>query len=252
MAKKRVFTKILNVRFDTFSMKDSVDYVYDFLNGEENHIIVTPNPEMVMASRKDEEFERILNSADFCMPDGIGVVWASKFNSKIIDERVGGCDFTMNLFEKISREEKAVKIYILGAAKGVAKKAKINIETKYKNIDVVGTADGYFEEKSEEVVIEEIKTSKPDILLVGLGMKRQEKWISKNIELPSKISMGVGGTIDVLAGEVKRAPDFFIKFHLEWFYRIAKQPKRIGRAMQLPLFAYLVLDEKIFNRRPRG
>ncbi len=245
----RKYSTILNIKFDTFTMEESVKYAMNFLEEDKNHIIVTPNPIMVMDAKKDENFENVLNNADLCLPDGIGVVYASKLYDVKISERVGGCDFTQTLFDKIKTLNKTV--YILGAGPGVAQLAKENIEKKYTGLKVVGFHDGYFSkiEGEEDKIKEEIRNKKPDILLVGLGGKTQENWIYNNKDLPVKISIGVGGTIDVLSGTVKRAPKIWIKLKLEWLYRILKEPKkRVKPALAIPLFMLSVLKERFFKK----
>ncbi len=205
---------------------------------------------MVMDAKKDESFEKILNEADLCIPDGIGVVYASKLYDNKITERVGGCDFTEKLFDEVKSLNKTV--YILGAGPGVAKKAKENIEKKYNGLKVVGFHDGYFSkiQGEEEKIKEEIRQKKPDILLVGLGGKVQEKWVYDNKDLPVKISIGVGGTIDVLGDNVKRAPKIWINLKLEWLYRILKEPKkRFKPALSIPIFILEVLKEKISKKK---
>ncbi len=236
-------TKILDVNFDTYTMEEAVDKALAFLESSEHHMVVTPNPEMVMLAREDKEFCEILNKADLCIPDGIGVVYASKLNKVKITERVGGCDFTQNIFKKA----KDKKVYILGAGENVAEMAKENINKTYDGIEVIGVHNGFFNEDEEKIILEEIRSLKPDILLVGLGMGKQEKWIYNHKDLPIKLAIGVGGTIDVLAGHVKRAPKIFIKLNLEWLYRALKQPKRLWRTLKLPLFVLVVLKKKIFS-----
>ncbi len=246
---RRKFCEILNIKFDTFSMEETVDYAEKLLDENKNHLIVTPNPIMVMDAKKDKSFENVLNRADICMPDGIGVVYASKLYENKIYERVGGCDFTKKLFEKIKNKNKTV--YILGAGKGVPEKAKNYIEKTYEGLTVIGFHDGYFSNVvgEEEKIIQEITEKKPDILLVGLGAKKQEMWIYNNFDLPVKLSIGVGGTIDVFAGVVKRAPKIWINLKLEWLYRILKEPKkRLKPAMAIPKFIFAVLGEKISKK----
>ncbi len=246
---KRKYSTVLNIKFDTFTMDECLDYALTLFNEDKNHIVVTPNPIMVMDAKKDKNFEKILNDADLCLPDGIGVVYASRLYNEKISERVGGCDFTERLFDKVKTLNKTV--YILGAGPGVAKLAKENIEKKYEGLKVVGFHDGYFSkiEGEEDKIKEEIRSKKPDILLVGLGGKTQENWIYNNKDLPVKISIGVGGTIDVLGGTVKRAPEIWIKLKLEWLYRILKEPKkRIKPALAIPLFILTVLKEKFLKK----
>ncbi len=234
-------SSILGVMFDNYGNAETLEILKGYLKEDKNHIIITANPEMVMAAKNDSEFNTIMNDADLVLPDGIGIVIASRLLKKGINERVPGCDTVQALFEKTS-----ATVYLLGGKPGVCELAKENIESKYKNIKVIGLNDGYFDNEKEILITEEIKRLKPDILLVGLGFPKQEKWIYKNKDLPVKISIGVGGTLDVLAGVVKRAPICFQKLGLEWFYRLIKQPSRIGRMSILPIF---MLNVILFNNK---
>ncbi len=240
-------TEVLNISFDVLTMNEVIKKANEFLNTEGNKYIVTPNSEMCIVAKEDEKFRNILNKADLIIPDGIGVVFASKLNKNKLKERVAGYDFVINFFEKHNKDK--LKVYMLGSKPGVTDKAKINIENKYKNVEVVGHRDGYFKKDDEQKIVEEISKQQPDLLLVALGMNKQETFIyNYKDKLNSKISIGVGGAIDVLAGEVKRAPKIFIKLNLEWFYRLLKQPTRFFRMLNIPKFVLVVLFEKIKSR----
>ncbi len=235
---------ILGTKVDNVTFAEAIVLLKQYLQGNKNNIIVTPNPEIIVKAREDAEFREILNSASLCTADGIGVVYASKFYKNKINERVCGYDMTIEML-KLHKETNA-SFYLLGAGKGVAEKAVQNLKSTYTGINVVGCHDGYFDEEEEKKIIEEIISLKPSILILGLGMKKQEKFATKYKDvIPCKITFCVGGTIDVLSGEAKRAPDIFIKFNLEWFYRLMKNPKRFFRMLSLPYFMILVFIEKI-------
>lgn len=241
-------TNILNVPIDVVTSEEALNKLLYYINNESkiNHLVVTPNPEMVMRAKKDEEFFNIIKNADLVVPDGIGIVLASKLNKLKLSERVAGCDLVLSLFKNIEKHNTTV--YILGGKPGVAEKAKHNIESKYKNIRVVGIQNGYFNNQEEKLILEDIKSLSPDVLLVGLGFPRQEKWIYKyKNSLPVCISIGVGGTIDVIAGVVKRAPKIYRNLGLEWLYRLLCQPKRIFRMVNLPIFVFNVIIYKLFK-----
>ncbi|WP_242293000.1 WecB/TagA/CpsF family glycosyltransferase [Bacillus cereus group sp. BfR-BA-01441] len=234
---------ILGVPFDNITSKKALEKLLEFLKTDKNHLLITPNPEIVMEAQNDKELMKILNEADLVVPDGIGVVLASKLEKNSIKERVPGCDLMFALFNTMKDSNKTV--YILGGAPGVAEKAKLNMERKYENIKIIGTHHGYFAEHEEEKIIREIQQLKPDLLMVGLGCPRQEKWIYTNKNrLPVKISAAIGGTIDIMAGTTKRAPRMFQVMGLEWFHRLLEQPKRIFRMKKLPLFLIAVLKDK--------
>ena len=237
---------ILNVKFDNVTMAEAINKCADFLKTDKVNAIVTPNPEIVMQARKDSIYQKILNNSELVIPDGIGVVIGSKILKTPLKERVAGYDLICNLLNEQSIDNK--KIYILGAKPGVAEKAKKNIEIKY-NAKVVGLHDGYFKEDDEESIIKDINNSGANIILVGLGMVRQEKFIDKYKKVLNniRIAIGCGGSIDVLAGVAQRAPKFYVEHNLEWFYRLVKQPTRIGRMMQLPKFLLVVAIKKNNN-----
>lgn len=237
-------TDILGVPFDALSRKEAKEKALQFFKTDKQHAIFTPNPEMVMCARKDEELMRILKSADMVIPDGIGIVYASKLNKIKISERVAGYDFVQSLFETLKSTN--LTVYFLGGAPTVAEQAKLAMEQKYNGLKIIGVNDGYFDAKKEKIIIEEIRSLKPDLLLVGLGVPRQEKWIDKHKDLlPCKVFIGVGGSFDGFAGVVPRAPEIFIKLNLEWFYRLMKQPSRIKRQIQIPVFVLTVIFVKI-------
>lgn len=239
-------TNILGVNVDALTMKEVMSKVDLYLKQDNYNMIFTPNPEMIMAAREDSYFKQVLNSASVVIPDGIGVVYASKLNDVKITERVAGCDVVFNMLEKYKGTNKT--FYFLGAGKGVAQQAKIKMEEQYKGIKIVGVHDGYFDAEEEQNIINEINELKPDVLLVGLGLGKQEKWIYEHQDLNVKLAMGVGGVIDVMAGVVQRAPEIFIKMNLEWFYRLLKQPSRFFRILKLPLFILVVFYEKLIKK----
>ena len=239
---------ILGVPFNNMSPVETVELLNVYLNGDTKAAVYTPNPEMVMTALKDPEFMEVLNTSAVNIPDGIGIVYASRFTENRIEERVPGCDTVLALFDKMRNTKKTA--YFFGGAPGVAEKAKEEMEKRFKGLTVVGTADGYFDEEKEQLIIADINEKKPDLLLVGIGFPKQEKWIAKHLDgLDVKVAIGVGGSLDVFSGTVKRAPKAFIKLNLEWFYRLLCQPSRIGRMMQLPAFMVEVIKDRYFKRK---
>lgn len=227
--------EVLGCKFDNVNMQEAVEKCKEFINGDNGNLIVTPNPEIVMRAREDEEFKNIINNAELVIPDGIGIVKAANILKTPLKERVAGYDLICNLLEE--GKDGSISFYFFGSKPGFAEEAKQKLEKKYPNIKIVGTHTGYFNSEEEEEIVKEIRNLRPDVLLVGIGAPKQEKFINKyKNEGFFKIGIGCGGSIDVLAGEVKRAPKLFIKLHLEWFYRLLKQPSRFGRMMVLPKF----------------
>lgn len=238
------FSYVLGVKFNNVTHVEAIGLLECFLEEDRCHCVYTPNPEIVMAARKDAEFMKILNDADLVVPDGIGVVIGSKFTKNKLKERVAGYDLVQGLFAEI--KNRRYSVYFFGGAPGVALEAKQKMEQKYKGLKIIGVNDGYFDAEKEKLILEDIKNKKPDVLLVGLGAPKQEKWIAKyKDELPVKICIGVGGSFDGMSGRVRRAPQIFIKLGLEWFYRLLRQPSRFFRMLKLPLFLAVVIKNRL-------
>ena len=240
----RTTVDILGVPVDNITMNEAVNTVEDFLNYPRVNCVFTPNAEIMMEAQRDSKFKEILCNANLVLADGAGVVLASKILKPVLKERVAGFDLVYNLFERFSNKD--VKFFFFGGKPGVAQEAYQKLLDKNININLVGTRDGYFSESEEKEIIDEINSSKADILLVALGAPKQEKWIYKNKDkLNVKVCIGVGGTFDGIAGRMKRAPKFFQKHGLEWLYRLYKDPKRFFRMLDLPKFMLLVVAKKI-------
>lgn len=235
--------EILGVNVDKVTFGEALGILERLMNTDGVSAVFTPNPEIVMAAHEDADFRDILNSADLCTADGIGVVYASKMIKDPVPERVAGFDLTCALLEKAAQGGNGV--FLFGSKPGVAETAKAKMEEKYPGIRVVGTRNGYFKPEDNAEIVEQINESGADLLLVCLGAPKQEKWIAENRDkLKVKLCMGVGGTLDVFAGTSKRAPKIFIKLNLEWLYRGLKQPSRLIRFVALPKFMIEVMKQK--------
>ncbi|KHO63315.1 N-acetylmannosaminyltransferase [Thermoanaerobacter sp. YS13] len=234
---------IFGVPIDRVTMKQAVEILKNFLQEDRLHIVATPNAEIVMMAQKDKEYMEILNNTDLNVPDGSGIVFASKVFKNPLSERVAGFDLMMEFIKDISSRN--IKIYLLGSAPQIAEQARVNLEKLYPSVKIVGTHHGYFTQEEENKIIEEINNKSAEVLFVALGAPKQEKWIYKNRnKLKVKIAMGVGGSFDVIAGKAKRAPYLYRKLGLEWLYRLIKEPWRYKRMMALPKFALKVLLHK--------
>lgn len=243
--------KILGLRVDKVTMESALSEIETFLNSDGAKVIYTPNTEIVMAAKEDGELMRILNDGDLIIPDGIGLIYASKIKKNPLPQRVTGFDVSMKMLELAN--EKGYSLFLLGGKEGVAKEAGENIVKKYHNIRIAGYNNGYFKgshtgflgHEEEMQVVEKINRAKPDILFVGFGAPKQEMWINEYKErLNCKVIIGNGGTMDIIAGKAKRAPAIWQKLGLEWFYRLVKEPSRIKRQMVLPKFMLTVLFSK--------
>ena len=232
---------IMGVPIDKVTMEEAANQVVGYLEGTGQHMVFTPNPEIIMEAQGDREMMHILKKADLVVADGIGVVLASKIlRVPTLPERVGGFDLMQTVLNKI--KDKDIRVYFLGSKPGVAAEAAKNMKKKYPGIQIVGESDGYFTQEDEAGLINTIKDLKVNLLLVGLGAPRQEKWINQHIErLGVNVAVGVGGSLDVMAGVVKRAPKIYQKLGLEWFYRLITNPKRAKRMINLPIFGFKVM-----------
>lgn len=235
--------EILGVNVNSLTMAQAVEAVQQFIAEKKVALVATANAEMLMRSTQDEELKDILNQADLVVPDGAGTVWAAGHLGEPMPERVAGFDLAQELMRKAPA--RGDRIYFFGSAPGVADKAKAKAEELYPGIQVVGTRNGFFTEADEPGIIAEIKAARPDILLAALGVPKQEKWLKKHMqELQVPVSIGVGGTLDVMAGVMERAPLWMQKAKLEWLFRGLKQPSRAGRLLALPKFVLKVVASK--------
>lgn len=240
----RKIKEIAGINIDDISMEQAVERIYEFIALNENHSVFTPNAEIMMDGITNKDMKAILNGADMLVADGAGVVLASKILGKAVTEKVSGFDLVKNLLAESSK--RPIKFYLFGGKPGIPEKANANIICDYPGAEVVGTRNGYFSKEDEASIIEEINKSGADVLLVCLGAPKQELWITENkSRLKVKASLGVGGTLDVLAGNVKLAPDFFRNNGLEWLYRLYKEPWRFKRMLRLPKFILYVLGIRI-------
>ena len=232
---------VLGVGFDNLTMQEAVDKGMSLLRGEGMHYVVTPNPEIVEICRENPEANRVINEADLVLPDGIGVIKGAAMLGTPLKERTPGIEFASHLMGRMAEE--GFSLYLLGAKPGVAEMAAEKLAEKYPGLKIAGTHDGYF--KEDGPVVKDIADSGADCVFVCLGAPKQEFWIKQNGPLTgARLLCGLGGSLDVFAGTVERAPKFWCDHGLEWFYRLCKEPKRIGRMMKLPLFLVHVKQEK--------
>ncbi len=229
---------ILGAKVQKLTMSEASQIAMSFFDSEGKKVIYTPNSEIILYASKNPEFMPKLNSADLLIADGIGIVYGAKILRNSLPERVAGFDLLKEIFPRMA--EKGLSVYLLGAKPGVAEKAGEELEKMYPGLRIAGTHDGYFKDDTE--VIKDINEKKPDLLMVCLGFPKQENWIyDHRNELDVKAMIGAGGCLDVFSGTVERAPEFYCKHGLEWFYRLKKEPWRFMRMTALPVFALKVL-----------
>lgn len=224
---------VLGIQVNTENYNELIPKIFGRIETKEKSLIVAINPEKIIKAKEDPALKKLLNDAEFQIPDGIGVILASKIQKGQITSRVTGVDMMLRLCEEAAQRQKPIFLY--GGKPGVAEKAAKKLKEMHPQIIIAGTQDGY--EKDNQRVIDKINEAKPDLLFVAMGSPKQENWINANRDqLHPTIYQGVGGSFDVLAGTVKRAPKSFQKAGLEWLYRLMKEPKRLKRQLALPLF----------------
>lgn len=235
-------TDILGVGFDDLTLAEAVTAGAALAESEGFHYAVTPNPEFILAARKDPSFRQVLQNADLVLADGVGVIYSAKILGRHLKGRVPGIDFAQRLMSWLSAHGK--RLFLFGAKPGVAELAAANLKSKYPGLIICGTHDGYF--KDDAPVVEAIREAAADVVFVCLGAPKQELWMSKNGPATgAHLMVGLGGSLDIFAGVAERAPSAFQKLGLEWLYRLVKEPKRIGRMAKLPLVLVYALASRI-------
>ncbi len=235
-------TDILGLQFDNVTMEEALAIGEGFLDGDRPAVVVTPNAEIAYDATKNAEFRELLNGADLMLPDGAGVVLAAKLRKTPLKGKVAGIDFARNMLSVFAR--RGTRLYLLGSKPGVAEQAAEKMKQIAPGLVICGTADGYF--KDEAPVIGKINEAGAEALFVCLGAPKQERFMfDHQDELKTvRLMAGLGGSLDGFAGNVKRAPDWMIKTNLEWFYRLCKEPRRIGRMMRLPKYVLKALGDR--------
>ena len=224
-------------------MADALEIIQGFLREDFPHLIVTADSAGMVETFDDDELRGIYERADLVTPDSIGVLWAAKRLGALIPERVSGVD----LVDKLCRlsADKGYRVFLLGAAPGVADLAAERLRLMHPGCNIVGSRHGYFPAESDHVVAQEVAAFKPDILFVAMGIPRQEKFIVATQQvIGAKVAIGVGGSFDVFSGKAKRAPMLVQKMKLEWLWRTVLNPSKIKKAKNLPRFAWRVIRTK--------
>lgn len=234
---------VLTVPIDCVTMQEAIEKIVGFTNEPGLHMVATANAEMVMLANQNPMLHGILSAASLVVPDGAGILWAAERIGEKVPERVTGVDVTKELFKVAA--ELQLPIYCLGAAPGVAKQAVDNLQAITGPLAIAGIHDGFFDDEEEARIIEDIKASKAKLVFVALGVPKQEQWIAEKLSsLDGVVAVGIGGSFDVLAGNIPRAPKWMQQNRLEWLYRLYLEPQRIGRMLAIPKFMWTVIRNK--------
>ena len=238
-------TDIMGIAFDNVTMQEALDKATAILQGNKTCYAVTPNAEIAYEAMKDESLRALINGADLVLPDGAGVVLASKILKTPLKQKVAGVDFADGLLGVL--ETTGQSLYLLGSKPGIGELAAQKMMQKHPRLRIAGIADGYFQD--EAPVIDKINASGADVLFVCLGAPKQEQFMARHQKaLHVKLMAGLGGTLDSFAGTVKRAPKWMIRLNLEWLYRLIKEPKRFKRMLRLPKYLWAVVCKRIRGR----
>ena len=236
---------VLGVDFDNVTMEEAAERAMELIQAHEARYVVTPNPEIVMNVRENPALREAVKQAALVLPDGVGVVYGAQILGTPLKEKTPGIDFAARVMECLAAKQGSV--FLFGAKPGVAELAGENLKTMFPGLVIAGTNDGYFTD--DVPIVEKINAAKPDLLLVCLGSPKQELWMRSHApELDVGLMAGLGGSLDVFAGVVERAPERWQKLGLEWLYRLLKEPKRIGRMMKLPQFALCAVKERVTKK----
>ncbi len=226
---------VQGIRFDSVSLEEAVARCRAMLETDGVSVIHTPNAEIAQMCREHPEYLDVYNDADLIIPDGIGVIAAARIlGTPLTAGKVAGIDLCRELI--VYCAQTGYGVFLLGGRPGVAEEAAAALEKKYIGLHICGVHDGYFTD--DRPVIQKINESGADLLLVCLGVPKQELWIAAHRQELTGVRLtgGFGGTLDVFAGRVRRAPQIFIRLGLEWLYRLIREPRRIRRMMKIPKF----------------
>jgi N-acetylglucosaminyldiphosphoundecaprenol N-acetyl-beta-D-mannosaminyltransferase len=234
---------ILGVPVDRVTRRQALARAESFLGTGACHLVFTPNPEIIMAARGDLELRRILAAADLALADGVGVAWAAARGGRPVPERVPGIDFAGDVLALAAR--RSLPVFLLGTRREVVARAADAARARYPGLRVAGWHDGYFPMAEAASVAERVRASGARILLVGMGAPREQRFLWQQRErLGVELALAVGGSLDVLGGAVRLAPQAIRRIGLEWLWRLLREPTRLRRQMALPAFGWTILTAK--------
>lgn len=234
-------TEVLGLFYDNVTMDEALGLMRKLLESGLPAYCVTPNAEIAYEALKNDRLRTLINKAGLVLPDGAGVVLASKLVRAPLKQKVAGFDFAMQMLPYLAETGK--RLYLLGGKPGIAELAAEKLRQRYPSLCICGTADGYF--KEDEAAVQKLREAKPDVAYVCLGAPKQEYFMQSHLaQSGAKLMIGLGGTLDIIAGTLRRAPKWMQKLQLEWLYRLICEPRRIGRMMRLPKFVFAALKKR--------
>lgn len=240
--------RILGVRLDDVTMAETLDLIDAFVRSGAPHQIATVNVEFIMTARRNAPFRQVLENAALCVPDSVGILWAARLLGHPLRGQVAGADLVWEIAALAAA--RGHRLFLLGAAPGVAELAAARLREIHPSLQIAGTYAGSPAPVEERDIVARIRATQPHILLVAYGAPQQDLWIARNIdELAVPVAMGVGGSLDYIAGAAVRAPLWLRRWGLEWLYRLYRQPWRWRRMLALPQFAALVVRSRVLEGR---
>lgn len=231
---------ILGVAFDALTLGEAEERADALLCSGAGGYIVTANPEIVLRCREDAAYAAAVNGAKLVLADGVGDLCAARILGTPLPGRVAGADLVPRLLARLA--ERGGSVFLYGARPGVAERAGESLQSACPGLRIAGTENGYISD--ETALLEALEREKPDLLLLGLGAPRQELWMAENRQRTSAVMIGVGGLLDVFAGDIPRAPEAWQRLGLEWLYRLLREPRRFKRVIRLPKILFLALRER--------
>lgn len=231
---------ILGVAFDALTLGEAEERADALLCSGAGGYIVTANPEIVLRCREDAAYAAAVNGAKLVLADGVGDLCAARILGTPLPGRVAGADLVPRLLARLA--ERGGSVFLYGARPGVAERAGESLQSACPGLRIAGTENGYISD--ETALLEALEREKPDLLLLGLGAPRQELWMAKNRQRTPAVMIGVGGLLDVFAGDIPRAPETWQRLGLEWLYRLLREPRRFKRVIRLPKILLLALRER--------
>lgn len=234
-------TEVLGVRYDNVTMEEALQTAQELLKAGTPAYCVTPNAEIAYDALHDPCLREILNGASLVLPDGAGVVLASKIVRAPLKQKVAGFDFALNLLSYLAAS--GTRLYLLGGKPGIAELAAEKLLERFPGLCICGTCDGFFPEDGQAVA--KLRAAAAEVVFVCLGAPKQEYFMQAHrIDSGARLMIGLGGTLDGIAGTVRRAPKWMQKLQLEWLYRLIREPRRFWRMLRLPKYIFAAIKKR--------
>lgn len=232
-------------------MPETVAAIRDFIGSERSHLVVTADAASAVLARRDPLYADIIRRADLVTPDGFGIVWACRFLGSKLPDRICGVDLVPEIAKCCAYEKKS--LYLLGGRPGVAESAASELKRRFPALEIAGCHHGYFDADGEATVVDAMARARPDVVVAAMGAPRQEKWLAENTaKIGARLGIGVGGSLDVLAGKAKRAPRWMQRLGIEWLWRVVRDPRRVRKVSMLPAFVWMVAAARLGRRSGDG